>query len=406
MKGRAVPALGDIARWAFETFRVQRLRSALTAASMAAAVAAVILVASVAETGSEFVLAQIEGVGSNLVYAYYEAGGNVSAAESDYVDLSDVEAVRARLGSLAAAVAGVTTSWDSITVDGTPMQIRILGSSEEYRAVRNLKIHAGRFLERSDLESRAKVCLVTPELAGKLFGTSSEAVGERLKAHGLDFLVVGVFSEGVETFGQSEVSENSVLVPHTVLSYFQAVERVDPLYVAVRLRERVEDVAGLVRDTLESRHRPGSLYRVDTLSSVLETARQILLAMSLAMILVASITLAVSGVFIMNMMLIAVSERTVEIGIRRAVGATRLEIRLQFLAEAVAVAAIGGTCGTILGLGLPWAAAEIWPAIPVRTPMEWVAFAMISAPGTGVLFGLLPAYRASKLDPVEALRHD
>ena len=406
MKGRAVPALGDLARWAFETFRVQCLRSALTAASMAAAVAAVILVASVAETGSEFVLGQIEGVGSNLVYAYYEAGGNVSAAESDYVDLSDVEAVRARLGSLAAAVAGVTTSWDSITVAGTPLQIRILGSSEEYRAVRNLKVHAGRFLERSDLESRAKVCLVTPELAGKLFGTSSEAVGESLKAHGLDFLVVGVFSEGVETFGQSEVSENSVLVPHTVLSYFQAVERVDPLYVAVRLRERVEDVAGLVRDTLESRHRPGSLYRVDTLSSVLETARQILLAMSLAMILVASITLVVSGVFIMNMMLIAVSERTAEIGIRRAVGATRLEIRLQFLAEAVAIAAAGGTFGTTLGLGLPWAASEIWPGLPVTIPMEWVAFAMISAPGTGVLFGLLPAYRASKLDPVEALRRD
>ena len=406
MNAREALPLRDLVAQAFESLRTQRLRFALTAASMAAAVAAVILVATVAATGSGFVLSQIEGVGSNLVYAYYEAGGNVSATESDYVNLADVEAIRARLGSLATAVAGVTSSWDSITVNGAPMQIRILGSSETYRTVRNLRIHAGRFLEESDLASRAKVCLVTPELAGKLFGGVSAAVGQSVRAHGLEFLVVGVFSEGVETFGQSEVSENSVLVPYTVLRYFQEIERVDPLYVAVRMQDHVEDVARLVRDTLESRHRPGSLYRVDTLSSVLRTARRILTAMSLAMVLVASITLAVSGVFIMNMMLIAVSERTAEIGIRMAAGATRREIRWQFLAEAVAIAAVGGACGLIAGLVLPWAASMLWPELPVRMPVEWVVFAAIAAPCAGALFGLLPAERASKLDPVEALRYD
>lgn len=406
MNGRESLPVRDLVGQAFESLRTRRLRFALTAASMAAAVAAVILVATVAATGSKFVISQIEGVGSNLVYAYYEAGGNVSAAESDYVNLADVDAVRSRLGNLATAVAGVTSSWDSITVNGTPMQIRILGSSEEYRAVRNLRIHAGRFLEEGDLASRAKVCLVTPELALQLFGGTAPAVGRTIKAHGLEFLVVGVFSEGVETFGQSEVSENSVLVPSTVLRYFQEVERVDPLYVAVRMQAHVEDVAGVVRDTLESRHRPGSLYRVETLSSVLRTARQILFAMSLAMVLVASITLAVSGVFIMNMMLIAVSERTAEIGIRMAAGATRREIRFQFLAEAVAIAAVGGACGLIAGLVLPWAASELWPTLPITTPIEWIVFSVIAAPGAGALFGLLPAVRASKLDPVEALRHE
>ena len=399
-------AYRDIARSAFAALRAHRLRSALTASSMAAAVAAVVLVASVAATGSDFVIAQIEGVGSNLVYAYYEAGGNVSASEADYIQLSDVEAVRASLGSLAAAVVGVTTSWDSIVVDGGPIQIRILGSSEAYRSVRNLEIHAGRFLESSDLESRAKVCLITPQLAAKLFAPGGGSVGRSLEIHGLEFRVVGEFSERVETFGQSEVSENSVLVPYTVLRYFQEVERVDPLYVSVRSHERVEEAARLVREILEARHRAGSLYRVDTLSSVLATARRILFAMSLAMVLVASITLAVSGVFIMNMMLISVSERTAEIGIRRAVGATREEIRLQFLLEAVALAMLGGGCGAFLGLGIPWAIAQAWPELPVRLPTGWVVLAMLLAGAAGTLFGLLPAARAARLDPVEALRHD
>ncbi len=406
MTRKAAIAYRDIAGSAIAALRAQRLRSALTASSMGAAVAAVVLVASVAATGSDFVIAQIEGVGSNLVYAYYEAGGNVSASEADYIQLSDVHAVRARLGRLAAAVVGVTTSWDSIAVDGRPMQIRILGSSEAYRAVRNLEVHAGRFLQGSDLESRAKVCLVTPELASRLFGAGGDAVGRSLEIHGLEFRVVGEFSERVETFGQSEVSENSVLVPYTVLRYFQEVERVDPLYVSVSSHDRVEDAAQIVRETLEARHRPGSLYRVDTLSSVLTTARRILFAMSLAMVLVASITLAVSGVFIMNMMLIGVSERTAEIGIRRAVGATREEIRLQFLFEAIALAVAGGGCGALLGAGIPWAVSQAWPDLPVRLPMAWVALAMILAATAGALFGLLPATRASKLDPVEALRHD
>ncbi len=406
MKGLGRARLSDVARLACEALRGQPLRSALAVASMAAAVTAVILVATVAATGSEFVVGQIEGVGSNLVYAYYEAGGNVSGAESDYVNRADVAAVRARLGSLASAIAGVTTSWDSVTVSGIPMQIRILGSDEEYRAVRNLHLHAGRFLDRADLESHAKVCLVTPELARALFGTRADPVGRNLKVHGLDFLVIGVFSEGVETFGQSEVSDNSVLVPYTVLRYFQEVERVDPLYVAVRSRENVEETARLVRNILESRHRRGALYRVDTLASVLATARRILLAMSVAMILVASITLAVSGVFIMNMMLMAVSERTVEIGVRKAVGATLPAIRMQFLAESVLIAVLGGACGVAVGLGLPGLVSRAWPELTVRVPVLWVGLAGIAAPCTGALFGLLPAVRASRLAPAEALRHE
>ena len=396
----------EIARSAFDTLRAHPLRAALTAASMSAAVAAVSLVATVAATGSAFVLGQIEGVGSNLVYAYYEPGGNVSASEADYIDLGDVDAVRARLGPLATAVAGVSSTWDSVVIDGVPVQVRVLGSSEHYAFVRNLKLHAGRFLQRRDSESRAKVCLLTPELSARLFGRSAAAIGRTLKIRGLDFQIIGVFSEGVETFGQSEVSESSVLVPYTVLRYFERTERVDPLYVAVGSQERVPEAAALVREVLETRHRPGSLYRVDTLANVLAMAQRILLALQLAMILVACITLAVSGVFIMNMMLIAVNERKSEIGIRRSLGATRREIRLQILSESILIAGSGGVCGLLPGLGLPWVASQLWPSLPMSTPTVWAALALLLAIAAGGAFGLLPAARAAKLAPAEALRHE
>ena len=162
----------------------------------------------------------------------------------------------------------------------------------------------------------------------------------------------------------------------------------------------------MVRETLESRHRPGSLYRVETLAGILATARRVLLALSVAMILVASITLAVSGVFIMNMMLIAVSERTVEIGIRRAVGASRREIRAQFVFEAMLLAAVGGASGALVGVGIPWAAGLAWPELAPQVPNHWVALALFGAAACGGVFGLLPAARAASLDPAEALRHD
>ncbi len=401
----AVP-FAETLRFALAELRRQRLRSLLTGLSMTVAVASLIVVVTAALTGRDFVISRIEGVGSNLIYAYYEAGGNVSPAEADYIDLADIDAVRDRLGGLVEAAAGVMSTWDWVSVDGRPRQIRVLGSSAEYRVVRNLRVLAGRFLDSGDLLSRAKVCLLTPATAEQLYGSADEAVGKTLKVHDLDFRVVGVFAEGVETFGQSEVAADSVLIPITVMRYFQPVERVDPLYVSVRSREQVERAAALVRETLESRHRPGSLYRVDNLAGVLAAAGQIASALTVVMILIAAVTLAVSGVFIMNILLISVSERTAEIGLRMAVGAARRDIRRQFLAEAAALSSIGGFLGAILGVGLPLLAARLWPQLPIRISAASVAIAVVSAAAVGCVFGLLPAARASKLDPVEALRHD
>lgn len=393
-------------RFAVQAMRAHKSRTLLTGLSMLIANASVIAVVSVALAGRNFVIAQIEGVGSNLIYAYYEAGGNVSGAEADFINLADLEAIRQSLGEKAVAAAGVISAWDWTPVDGRSQQIRVLGSNVDYRRVRNLRILAGRFFDEGDLAERNKVALLTPPLARKLHGSPAAAIGGSIKIRGLDFRIIGVFEEGVETFGQSEVAGDSALIPITVIRYFQPVERLDPLYVSVRSQDEVEAAGEIVRQTLEARHRPGSLYRVDSLTGVLEAARQISAALTVVLLLVAGITLSISGIFIMNIMLIAVAERTKEIGVRMAVGATRRQIKMQFLLEAVGISLLGGLCGIAVGVAIPLAARRILPTLEIPISGLSITLALLVSGAVGAIFGLLPAARAAALNPVDALRRE
>ena len=398
--------LRDALGFALSALWAHKTRTALTGLSMMIANASVIVVVSVALAGRDYVVQLIEGVGANLIYAYYEAGGNVSTSEADYITLADLEAVKTQLGDVVTGAAGVMGTWDWIPIDGRSSQVRVLGSNQDYRVVRNLTIPSGRFFDESDIEERSKVCLLTEPLARKLFGSPQNAVDQAIKVHGLQFTVIGVFREGVDTFGQSEVAANSILIPITVMAYFQSVERVDPLYVSVRSQEEVDEATERIRQLLESRHRPGSTYRVENLAGILRAARQISAVLTLVLLIIAAITLTISGLFIMNIMLISVSERTKEIGIRMAVGATRRKVQYQFLLEAVCISLLGGLVGVLFGVLVPLVARQFLPqlSIPI-SPISIVAAVVVS--GTvGAVFGLLPASRAAKLDPVEALRYE
>ena len=251
-----------------------------------------------------------------------------------------------------------------------------------------------------------KICLLTEPLARKLFGASRQAIGGTIQVRGLKFTVVGVFREGVETLGQTEVAADSVLIPITVMKYFQPRERIDPLYVSVRSPREVEAATNLIQQTLVSRHRPGSLYKVENLSSILSAANEIALALTVVLIVVAGVTLTISGIFIMNIMLISVSERTKEIGIRLSVGATRRQIRAQFLAEAVCISTVGGLAGVLLGISIPLIARQFLPQLTIPISTISVVAAVVVSVAVGAVFGVLPAARAAKLDPVETLRYE
>jgi putative ABC transport system permease protein len=239
-----------------------------------------------------------------------------------------------------------------------------------------------------------------------MFGNQKAAIGNLVQVHGLQFTIFGTFKEKVESFGQSELNTETVLIPISVERYFSKFERIDPLYVQVRNAADVENVTKLVEQILESRHRAGAKYKVENLAAILNAAKSIAFALTLVLIVVSAIALVISGIGIMNIMLVTVTERTREIGVRMAVGASRQDILMQFLTEAVIISIGGGMIGILAGVALPLSVQFFVEnlQIPISTASIVIAFSVSCA--VGLIFGLLPASRASKLHPTEALRYE
>jgi putative ABC transport system permease protein len=400
--------LSEALSFSISALRANKVRTFLTALGLVIGNASVILVVTISLTSRDYILEQIQGIGSNIIYAYYAVGSLQSAAQvgADYIKWPDVEAVRKQLDGRIIAATGVETSFDRMMIGGREEDLAVIGSDQYYRQVRNLAILTGRFLDAGDVALRQKVVLVTEKLAQRLYGGSQPAIGQRLKIHGLEFTVIGTFKEKVESFGLSELSKETALIPITVMSYFVTVERIDPLYVQARTPQEVPQVTLEVRRTIESRHRPGARYLVENLSAILEAAKNIALVLTAVLIMVSAIALVISGIGIMNIMLVTVTERTREIGVRMAVGASRRDILQQFLLEAVLISIGGGLVGILLGVAVPLSVRYLAEGfqIPISALSIVVAFAVSGV--VGLVFGLLPANRAAQLNPTEALRYE
>ena len=397
---------GEALRFSLQALRANPFRSLLTGLGMAIGTASVILVVTISLTSRDYILEQVEGIGSNIIYGYYvSAGPDSPAADADYVKMADVDAIRSDLAPEIVAATGVMTGFDQIQVAGKTQDIKVIGTDDSYASVRNIAISDGRFLDAGDVALRQKVALLTDALAKRMFGSGAAALDQTIKLYGLQFTVIGVFHEKVETFGQSELERDTILIPITVLRYFTPLERIDPLYVQVRSPQEVERVAQRVREILAARHRAGAQYRVETLTAILNAAKNISLILSLVLVLVSAIALVISGIGIMNIMLVTVTERTREIGVRLAVGATPREIQLQFLTEAIMVSLSGGLIGILVGVAIPW---SVGLFADIRIPISAVAIAVAFGVScvVGLIFGMLPANRAAHLNPTEALRYE
>jgi putative ABC transport system permease protein len=399
--------LSEIVRLAVDSFFASKVRFALTALGMVIGSASLILVVTIGLTGKEYVLSLLQSIGTNMIVIDYQGASNASIAntQQDFLTFDDMRAVQQQVPGVIAA-SPMLEIHDSISIgNGVVRDMLVLGVSPDYRVVRNLKVLAGRFFDDQDDQTHAKVAVITPKLAMTLFGSNEQSIGKSFSLSGIPFTVIGVFRESVDTFGTSEIADQTILIPYPVARYFTGTDNVKQLFFSMSDSASVPTAGVQIQRVIQSRHRPGSVYNVTTLTAVLTVAAQIADALTLILLLVAAITLIVSGVGIMNIMLANVRSRIREIGIRKAVGATYREIQLQFLTEAIFISLAGGFVGVLLGLAVP-VALRILTGYDIPISIWSVVIALSTATIVGVIFGTLPATRAAQLDPVESLKYE
>jgi putative ABC transport system permease protein len=397
--------LNEILHMAVDSFRANKVRFALTALGMVIGTASLILVVTIGLTGKQYVLNQIQSIGANMIYAEYQGGGKrITTAQQDFLTVADMRAVKEQVPGVQAASPMVVFDERIPVGGGRERDILVLGVDPDYKVVRNLLVLAGRFFDLEDSEAHAKVTVITEPLAERLFHSQEAAIGQTIKIGGIPFTIVGTFRERVETFGQSEIRQETAVIPYTVARYFLDSDAVKQLFFSAADPAEVPRVTERIQAVLQSRHRAESIYRVLNLTKLIEVAGKTANALTVVLLLIATVTLAVSGVGIMNIMLVTVTARTREIGLRKAVGATQREIKFQFLAEAVAISLAGGIIGILIGLALPFSVRFFTSyVIPISPASVLIAVAVSSL--IGIIFGTVPATRAAQLDPVRCL-HD
>jgi putative ABC transport system permease protein len=390
---------------ALDALRANKLRTLLTSLGVIIGSASIVLVVTVALTSKKFVLGQIEATGSNLVWAEMIRTPDKAQPLSHELTLDDMQAIRASVPQVS-QVAGVREMRTSVVTQGVERPVNLIGVTQGFQEIRRLVILRGRYFDSADMERRDKVCLITKQLAGRLFGPEN-AIGRSVRMGELTFAVIGVFVERAETFGLSDIQEESVIIPFPLMKYYTGVDVIRVLDAQAASAADVPSVKRQVTQILKSRHPADAEYDVQTLAVILDAAQKISLALTILLILIAFIALLISGIGIMNIMLVTVRERTREIGIRKAIGAARREIMYQFLIEAFLISGGGAVIGILIGLAIPVTAQAFLPG-NLRVPVSSISviLAFVVSCSTGLFFGYLPASQAAKLQPIESLRYE
>ena len=405
---RSTMVFSEIVRLAIDSFRASKVRFLLTMIGMIIGSASIVLVTTLGLTGRQFALDQLSSIANNMVEMQF-AGGSVAGPDNtstpDYMTREDLTSVLEQVPDVVYA-SPMLEFHEAISIgSGVTKETMFLGVSPQYRNIRNLRIVAGRFFDDQDTASHAKVAVLVTPFAKAIFGNPAYAIDKTLSVRGIPFIIIGVAELRIDVQGQSELSDQTVLIPYPVARYFTGSDNVKEIFFSVKSAQDVVPASRRILDVIKANHHPTSVYNPFVMTGILSMMASIADMLTYVLILAAFVTLVVSGVGIMNSMLANVSARIREIGIRKALGATSREIRLQFLTEAVFLSLSGGMIGTILGLAIPISVRFL---TPFKIPIDlWSAIiALLTSVIVGIVFGTIPANRAARLDPVETLKYE
>ncbi len=420
LEGPELAKFVTIALVAGRSLFANKLRSALTMLGIIIGVAAVITMLSVGRGAQDAIASQLRGLGTNLLFVLpgsSTVGGiRAEAGTAGTLTLEDAYALADPLN--APAVLAVAPTWSTVgqvVYQGENIRTRVLGVTPEFERVRNAAVSAGEFIQPEHLSGRSNVALLGSAVAARLF-PDQEPLGRWIRINNVPFRVIGLLaSKGASGFVNQD---DIVLVPITtalsrlaVGGSYRGANTIAGINVQVVSADQMDEAVEQISAVLRKRHH--ILYEDDFAivgqNDILSAANQIIGVFTFFLGGVAAISLIVGGIGIMNIMLVSVTERTREIGIRKAVGATRRDILIQFLIEAVALTTLGGVAGVLLGFGVTAIVSEVEIGGLTLNPVvgaDAIALAMGFSAAVGILFGLYPARRAAHLNPIEALRYE
>ncbi|WP_149094055.1 ABC transporter permease [Paenibacillus terrae] len=399
----------EIIRVSLNSLRTNMLRSLLTMLGIIIGVAAVIAIVAIGKGSTATITSQINSMGNNLLmiypYAPYDGSSSMSFNQTKGISLEDIAALEQQKAVAEVAPSAMTNA--DITWSRNKVSGQIEGTSLAFIHVRKLSLAQGRSFTHYEVEKRLNVVVLGSDAARNIFGPdASKAVGETIMIKQLPFKVVGVLTNSNSNMSNSG---QQVYVPITTGMEQLGNMSIQQVNASATTEEKIDQASAEIRQVLRARHElkpsEGDDFQIMTQTEILKTVSGVDKVMNMLLLGVAAIALGVGGVGIMNIMLVSVTERTREIGIRKAIGAQRSDIMLQFLAEAVFLSLMGGLVGVMAGLGGA-KLLEKFVHMPIVYTMEPVLYSFLCCMGVGVLFGVYPARKASKLRPIDALRYE
>jgi putative ABC transport system permease protein len=402
-----------ILKVAFRALGRNKLRTALTMLGIIIGVGAVIVLVSIGQGAQSMVLDQISNMGSNMIYVMPGnlnfGGASMGMGASSTLTDEDVFAMEREIPTIAAASPSVNAS-GQLVFGNQNWFVRMQGTNEKFPQIRSWKVEQGDFFTEGDVRSAARVIVLGKTVSDKLF-PGLDPIGQTIRVRNLPFRVIGVLgAKGQSMVGQDQ--DDTAVIPYTTAQrklLGQQIPSINQAMVSAISQEATGITQNQITDLLRQRHKipanESDDFFVRNMTDAANTFQQLTTIMTLLLGSIAAISLVVGGIGIMNIMLVSVTERTREIGIRMAVGARPNYVRLQFLMESVALSLMGGLIGVIIGGVLAAVVSKVlgWPTL-VSALSVLISFAFATA--IGVFFGYYPAHKAAALDPIEALRYE